>query len=79
MMVNWNDICYITFLLVCLGAAAHLPFCIGVLMTLTAFLLFICFPLFILMCINALFGGEVCLIVILLTFCIGIYYFYSEV
>lgn len=76
--VNWNDICFTMFLLVCLGAAAHLPVCMGILMTLLAFLWFIVFPLFILWCINLFFGGEACMVVILLVIGIGIYYFIAS-
>lgn len=73
--VNWNDVCFTLFLLVCLGAAAHLPVCAGILIALLAFTFFIGFPLFILWGINVIFGGEVCFIVILLAIAFIICYF----
>lgn len=78
--VNWNDVLFITQILLMLGAfCGHIPFCALVLMVELAILYFIILPIFILVCINVIFGEEVCFIATLLTFCIGIYYFYSEV
>lgn len=76
--VNWNDVCFILFLLICLGAAAHLPVCAGVLIAMMAFMFYVAFPLFILWGINVIFGGKVCMIVILLAIGIGIYYYISD-
>lgn len=60
-------------LMLCVGAAIHIPACLVILIALLLFLWFVVFPIFILIGINALFGGEVCFIVILLTIVIGIY------
>lgn len=76
--VNWNDVFALTQILVVAGAFAHLPFC-GILLALEmAIMCFIVFPIGVLFGINAIFGGEVTLIVILLAIAIGIYYFIAS-
>lgn len=78
--VNWKDVFFIIQMLLMLGAFCwQIPFCAEVLMCELAILWFIILPLFILVCINVIFGGEVCFIASLLTIAIAIYYFYSEV
>lgn len=73
--VNWEDVLFITQLLLMLGAfCGQIPFCAGVLMFELVILYFVISPIFILVCINVIFGGKVCLIVTLLTFAIAIYY-----
>lgn len=73
--VNWGDVLFITQLLLMLGAfCGQIPFCAGVLMFELAILYFVILPIFILVCINVIFGGEACLIATLLTFAIAIYY-----
>ena len=73
--VNWEDVFLIAQPLLMLGAfGGQLPFCAGVLMFELAILWFVIFPIFILVCINVIFGGEVCFIAILLTIAIAIYY-----
>lgn len=73
--VNWEDVLFITQLLLMLGAfCGQISFCAGVLMFELAILYFVILPIFILVCINVIFGGEVCLIAIFLTFAIGMYY-----
>lgn len=63
-------------LMICVGAAIHIPACLVILMALLLFIWFVVFPIFILIGINAIFGGEVCFIVILLAIAIGIYYLF---
>ena len=65
------------FLMLCVGAAIHIQVCLVILMTLLLFLWFVVFPIFILIGINVIFGGEVCFIVILLAIVIGIYYLFQ--
>lgn len=78
--VNWEDVFFIIQMLLMLGAFCwHIPFCAGVLIYELAILWFIILPIFILVCINVIFGWEVCFIATLLTIAIAIYYFYSEV
>lgn len=73
--VNWEDVFFIIQLLLMLGAFCwQLPFCAGVLMFELAILWFVILPIFILVCINVIFGGEVCFIATLLTIAITIYY-----
>lgn len=72
---NWKDVFFIIQMLLMLGAFCwQIPFCAGVLMLELAILWFIILPIFILVCINVIFGGEVCLIATLLTIAIAIYY-----
>lgn len=66
------------FLMLCIGAAIQIPACLVILMTLLFFLWFVVFPIFILIGINVIFGGEVCFIVILLAIVIGIYYLFHK-
>ena len=73
--VNCEDVLFITQILLMLGAfCGQIPFCAGVLMFELAILYFVILPIFILVCINVIFGEEVCLIATLLTFAIAIYY-----
>lgn len=73
--VNWKDVFFITQILLMLGAFCwHITFCGLVLMFELALLYFVVLPIFILVCINVIFGEEVCLIATLLTFAIGICY-----
>lgn len=73
--VNWKDVFFITHILLMLGAfCGQIPFCAGVLMCELAILWFVILPIFILVCINVIFGGEVCFIATLLTIAIAIYY-----
>ena len=73
--VNWKDVFFITQILLMLGAfCGQIPFCAGVLMFELAILWFIIIPIFILVCINVIFGGKVCFIATLLTISIAIYY-----
>lgn len=73
--VNWNDAFFIAQILVFLGAIiGHLEFCMLIVFAEIAIMYYIVFPLFILVCINVLFGGEVCFIATLLTIAIAIYY-----
>lgn len=73
--VNWKDVFFITQILLMLGAfCGQIPFCAGVLMFELAILWFVILPIFILVCINVIFGGEVCFIATLLTIAIAIYY-----
>lgn len=73
--VNWNEVCLITHILLMLGAfCCQSPFCAGVLMFELAILWFVILPIFILVCINVIFGGEVCFIATLLAIAIAISY-----
>lgn len=73
--VNWKDVFFIIQILLMLGAfCGQIPFCAGVLMFELATLWFVILPIFILICINVIFGGEVCFIATLLTIAIAIYY-----
>lgn len=74
--INVNDACAMVFLLICIGAFAKLPICIGILTAFILFLYYIVFPVFILWCINVIFGEVVCFIVALLAIGIGIYYYH---
>lgn len=67
-------ICLILFV----GAAMHSITCVGILMSFLAFSWFVVLPIFILIGINIIFGGEVCFIVILLAIAIGIYYLFQK-
>lgn len=56
--VNWKDVFFITQILLMLGAfCGQIPFCAGVLMFELAILWFVILPIFILVCINVIFGG----------------------
>ena len=73
--VNWKDVFFITQILLMLGAfCGQIPFCAGVLMFELVIFWFVILPIFILVCINVIFGGEVCFIATLLTIAIAIYY-----
>lgn len=77
--VNWNDVFFTSQILIGLGAfCGQLTFCWMILMIELALIWYVALPIFILVCINMFFGGEVCLIAILLTFVIGIYYLVSK-
>ena len=73
--VNWKDVFFITQIILMLGAfCGQIPFCFVVLIFELAILWFIILPLFILVCINVIFGEEVCFIATILTISIAIYY-----
>lgn len=73
--VNWWDGFAMAQIFIGLGAfCGQLTFCWMVLMIELAIVWYVVLPIFILVCINLFFGGEVCLIAILLTFAIGMYY-----
>lgn len=77
--VNWNDAFFITQILVFLGAIiGHLEFCTLIVFAEIAIMYYIVFPLFILVCINVIFGEEVCFIATLLIIAIAIYYFKGD-
>lgn len=73
--VNWWDVFAMAQIFIGLGAfCGQLTFCWMILMIELAIVWYVVLPIFILVCINLFFGGEVCLIAILLTFAIGMYY-----
>ena len=76
--VNWNDVFFITQILLVIGVGGHLKFCVFILALEVACFMCIILPLFIFWGINAIFGGEVAFIAALLVFAFIAYYFYSE-
>lgn len=77
--INWNDALFISQILIWVGAIlGHLKFCVILVFIEIACIMFIAFPLFIFLGINAIFGGEVAFIAALLVFAFIAYYFYSE-
>lgn len=77
--VNWNDVFFITQILIWVGAIlGHLKFCVILVFIEMAFIMFIAFPLFIFWGINVILGEEVAFIAAILVFAFIAYYFYSE-
>lgn len=66
------------FLILCILGALNIEFGAILFMIAVGFIFYVALPIFLLVCINAFFGGEVCMVVILLAIGIGIYYFHLD-